>query len=106
MLRLSTVTQPVCFVAPPAHLKIMDLLWRHLAIFCARTWECCSPGSAEVLNVSGTESKFGEARTASGEEILEDRTLDRGRKERRQKTEISARRYISRQKCYMKMYLF
>lgn len=37
----------------------------------------------------GTESKFGEASTASGKEILEGRTLDRGRKEGRQKTEMS-----------------
>lgn len=55
-------------------------------------WECLE--SADDLEcVWKLKASLGEARTASGEEILEGRTLDKGRKEDRQKTEISTSGY-------------
>lgn len=67
-----------------------------LSIICPREqWE--EPGSAVAWAQLrswiwlGLEASFGEAMTASGEDILEGGTLDWGRKGR-QKSEISARR--------------
>lgn len=96
-----------CSDCPLSHSQCV--LWHHQHTWGSQT--CCGgtcassapESSGRTLGVLGIswwswiclelKASLGEARTASGEEILEGRTLDKGRKEGRQKTEISTSGY-------------